>query len=141
MKRHTPELDTPAIDKIIGEFYATFDCRKTTPNLSSLHKLCLPNANFIDAAADHRVHHTLHSFIKPRQEAYNKGDICHFYEWELNSQTLTADKLAIRISHFQKHGIINQVPINQQAYKTFQLIHTDEGWKIVSLVWSAAISV
>lgn len=127
--------DQKQIDTLISKFYQSFDSRNKLPNLSHLKSLFLQSATIFQSSKSAVVTSSIDEFIKPRQVAFLSRQIRGFHEWEVTHQTLGNAKIAMRVSYYQKQGVVDGIYLDESETKTFQLVNTCQGWKIASIVW------
>ena len=135
------QANLTAISDLTRRFYATFDSRHHTPDLSRLHDMFVPSAAIYQTTESETISFTLEEFIAPRQTAFNYSQIRNFYEFEIACHTMGNDELAIRISQFEKQGMVEDLMQHQLSTKVFQFVNTAKGWRIVSLLWGKSIAL
>ena len=65
-----------------------------------------------------------------------EGVLTDFSETETSQNTLIFDKLAQRVSTYQKSGRLRGEWFSAHGIKTFQFIRTRPGWRILSMAWN-----
>jgi len=128
--------DLKAINSLIEYFYKVFDNRTgKQPNLTALDDFFIPGGMIYKRADSTIETMDLQAFKTPRKALFDSGCLHDFHEWETSEQTTLNSGLATRISTYQKKGFLNGENYQGQGTKHFQLIKTQGGWKITSMVW------
>ena len=123
-------------DKLISSFFFVFDNREgKIPEFSELEKLISPDAVIYKRNGNSIEKMSLEEFWKPREEILTNGTLTEFYEWETESQTSIFSGIASRISSYKKEGLFNGEPYSGEGIKHFQLLLSNDKWKIVSIIW------
>ena len=78
---------------------------------------------------------TLDQFIAPREELLSNGTLIDFAEVEKSESTEVLGHVAHRLSTYEKSGVLEGTPFKTRGVKTFQLIETPAGWRILSMAW------
>lgn len=129
-------LDKLSIDNIIRSFFGIFNNKaKTLPDLGLINFICIPETLIIKKNLEEQIVYTLDSFIKPRKKILSDGTLTDFEEKEISSETKIVGNIAQRYSRYQKTGILNGRQFKEFGNKFFQLVKTNEVWKINSIIW------
>lgn len=131
----TPGADREAIDILIGRFFALFDNRTATPDLTAIYELALPEAVIIRNPGAVPETYTLPSFIAPRARLLASGELRDFVEEELEARTDVIGHIAQRLSLYRKSGRTPGGAFTTRGVKTFQLVRTPDGWRISAMAW------
>jgi len=124
------------IDKIIKQFFDVFNnTGQNQPDWTILAQICIPETLIIKKTGITETTYDLNSFIEPRKVILTNGTFLDFSEEELEEETKIIGNIAQRHSRYQKSGTLNNNTFLERGTKLFQLIKTDIGWKISSLVW------
>lgn len=128
--------DKEAIGRVITQFFQVFDNRNSqTPDFSSMEQLLLPTVVIHKTEQGQLEAMTYSTFLKPRIQLFESGQLSDFHEWETDSQTTINGHLATRISKYEKSGCLDQQSFTGSGTKHFQLIKTQEVWQIAALIW------
>ncbi len=128
--------DQGAIDLLIAQFFQVFDNRSgQTPDFSIMAQLLLPAVviHKIDLAEIEGMN--LASFLAPRVQLFESGQLTGFHEWETENQTIINGHLASRISYYAKSGQLNGQLYQGSGVKHFQLVKKPAGWQIAAMIW------
>jgi RimJ/RimL family protein N-acetyltransferase len=129
-------IDKWNIDELIHIFFNSFtNINQQIPNLEILYSICHPGAHIIKNTVDSSTFYTVPSFIDPRQKILTDGSLVDFEEEEISAETHIVKNMAQRRSVYKKTGILNGIAFKQKGDKFFQLIKTDQSWKICSVLW------
>ena len=127
---------TQDIDKLIAVFFSIFDNRTLeVPNLSRLEAMFVPGAIITKCSNGHIETMSLVDFITPRYALFKSGILIGFHEWEVTAETFVNDVTATRICTYAKEGFLDGKSFSGSGLKSIQLILTQEGWKIISILW------
>ncbi len=141
MNDNHEDEDQLEINQLIEAMYAVFDNRADrVPNFDRFKAMCLPEVMITKIVKDSIETMTLESFISPRKELLSNGTFTEFWEWENQHQTIVQSKLAIRISAFEKKGILHGQSYTGKGTKHIQLLQTKNGWKISAINWEEITS-
>lgn len=124
------------IDQLVKDFFALFTTTESRNlKLDSIYDLCVPEAVIIKNVEGLTEINSLDSFIEPREQLLNSGELIDFSEIETWEETRIFGHIAQRFCIYEKSGVLNGEPFEARGMKTFQFILTKEGWKISSLAW------
>ena len=124
------------IEPLITSFFSVFDNRDDrVPDLSCLGSMFVPGAIITKRDGDQLNVMSLDDFTAPRQTLLTNGTLVDFHEWEIEAQTFVDNGIATRISKYGKEGALNGEPFSGLGMKSIQLVLTDKGWKIASVLW------
>ncbi len=128
--------DLTAINTLIDNFFKVFDNRtKKQPNLAVLDEVFITGGMIYKREGCDVEAMDLSTFRTPREALFASGSLRDFYEWETSEQTTLNNGLATRVSTYQKKGLLHGEVYQGQGTKHFQIIKTQDGWKITSMVW------
>lgn len=128
--------DKLRINAITKQFFSIFTNKAATNiDLQQLTDICLPEALFINNTNGGSIVYNLSSFIAPRQKILTDGTLTDFEESEATNDTTIVCNIAHRHSRYQKSGVMNGVPFQQQGDKLLQFVKVNGQWKISSVVW------
>src|SRR6187431_1587632 len=136
-----PNIDTHAADKIeinnlTKQFFNLFDnTNNKIPDWTIVQKICIPEIIIIKKTGLTEVVYNLTNFIEPRKTILSDGTLTNFQEQELQEETRIIGHIAHRQSRYQTTGIFPGKHFTETGNKLFQLMKTNDGWKINSLVW------
>ncbi len=128
----TDSADELEIDELIARFFECFDNDSGSPKLEELAELCTPDARIAKAGGPLQ---SLTQFIRPREAPLSGGSVTHFRERETSSSTLVVSDCAQRASTCEKSWVEARHHIHGTGHKFFHLVCTDDGWRIISLLW------
>jgi hypothetical protein len=128
----TDSADELEIDGLIARFFECFDNDSGPPKLHELTELCTPDARVAKAGGPLE---SLAQFIRPRLALLSDGRVAQFRERETSSSTFIVDDCAQRTATYEKRWVEAGHHINGTGHKFFHLVCTDDGWKIISLLW------
>jgi hypothetical protein len=124
------------IDKLIAEFFSIFDNRiRIAPDLSRLIPMFVPGAIITKCSNGHVEIMSLDDFITPREALFKSGTLIGFHEWEVTEETFVNNETVTRICTYAKEGFLDGQSFSGSGMKSIQLILTQEGWKILSILW------
>jgi acyl carrier protein phosphodiesterase len=124
--------DKSAIDRVIEEFFRSFDNASGDARLDGLAALCIDGVGIMQAGSKPD---SLQSFIAPRQALLSSGQWLDFQERELDEVTTVFSDIAQRESRYRKRWRQAGAEFTVTGHKFFQLMRTVEGWKITSVLW------
>jgi ribosomal-protein-serine acetyltransferase len=124
------------IDQLIRSFFALFNNRGgSRPNLAKVRELFVREGLIAKCVASTPEISTLDDFIAPRQELLSGGALIDFEEVETSETTRVFGHIAHRVSIYQKSGVLQGTPFVTRGVKSFQLIETPAGWRILGITW------
>lgn len=124
------------IDGLIQDFFNIFTNKEgRIPDWTTLYACCLPETLIIKKCVNAFESYDLDSFMKPRKSLLTDGDLIDFHEWETKEETKIMGEIAQRSSTYNKEGVLNGESFSQSGIKLFQLLKTEQGWKIASVIW------
>ena len=128
--------DATEITTIIQAFYALFDNRNARrPEFEKLMECCIPQSLIIQKSGEREDVYSIQAFWEPREKLLTDGSLIDFHESELTGKTAIIGNIAHHLSRYQKNGFLNGEVYSGEGNKSFQLMKTNEGWKICSIVW------
>ena len=124
------------IDKVINAFFGEFDNRNSrVPDFAEFGMLFTDTSMIYKHNGIGYMPMSVEHFIDPRAKMLTDGTLQDFHEWEVEQQTIIADGIATRVSRYAKAGLLNGEDYQGEGVKHIQLLKTDNGWKIVSVIW------
>ena len=124
------------IEPLITSFFSVFDNRDDRiPDLSCLGSMFVTGAIISKRDGDQLEVMSLDDFTAPRQTLLVSGTLVDFHEWEIEAQTFVSNGIATRICKYGKEGVLNGEPFSGLGMKSIQMVLTDKGWKIASILW------
>ena len=124
------------IDQLIASFFGLFNNRGgSRPDLAGARKLFVPESVIAKCVASNPEISTLEEFIAPRQELLSSGTLTDFEEVEISATTQMFGHIAHRLSTYEKRGVLEGTPFVTRGVKSFQLVETPAGWRILSVTW------
>lgn len=130
------EKNIQDIDKLIAGFFSIFDNRaQRVPNFSQLGPMFLPGAIITKCSSDQKETMSFVDFVMPREALFKGGTLTDFHEWEVTAQTFVNGVTATRICTYAKEGFLDDQFFSGSGMKSIQLVLTQEGWKILSILW------
>ena len=128
--------DKQEINNLIDRFFEIFNNKDLSrKDWTIIYKLCIPEALIIKQENEVQTIYNLKSFIEPRIEILTSGTLINFEEHETSEETIINGNIAQRISKYEKSGIKDNQKFSGSGVKLFQLVKTNDGWKISSLCW------
>ncbi|NKB36229.1 MAG: DUF4440 domain-containing protein [Gammaproteobacteria bacterium] len=125
-----------SIDNIVKEFFRSFDNRENRVPNYDLFANCFVEGCVIGNRTDSGVSiWSIEEFWQPREELLINGRLTEFHEWETESDTSIFNGIACRQSTYQKEGVLDGVPFTGGGTKMFQLVLTQDAWRVVYLLW------
>jgi hypothetical protein len=100
-----------------------------------LYDICIAETIIIKKSGLTETVYSLDNFIEPRKKILNDGSLKNFKEREIKGDSLIIGNIAQRYSRYQKEGYLNETYFKEYGHKFFQLIKTNQGWKINALIW------
>lgn len=136
MSNSTEQNEIHAIDAVINAFFGEFDNRSgRQPEFEHFAALFTPTAMIYKHDGETVEAMTVCAFIEPRAAMLTNGTLTDFYEWEAENQTIIDGSIASRICRFGKAGFFNGETYQGGGRKHIQLLKTDKGWQITSVIW------
>jgi len=124
------------INQFILSFFSCFDNRSSkAPNFDELKDMFLPTAIIYKRAGLSIEEMSVEQFIAPRKELLTNGSLVNFHEWEIEQQTFIQGGIASCILRYAKEGLFNGKPYEGEGNKHLQLVLSQGGWKISSILW------
>jgi len=124
------------IDRLIASFFAVFDNRAgKRADVAGIRDLFVADGLIAKCVAPAPEIMALDDFIEPREELLSNGTLIDFFEVETSETTQIFGHIAQRLSNYEKSGILNGTPFVTRGVKTFQLLQTPAGWRILSMMW------
>jgi ribosomal-protein-serine acetyltransferase len=123
------------IDRLIASFFGAFDNRGGRPSVAKVRELFVREGLFAKCVASIPEISTLDDFIAPRQELLSGGTLTDFEEVETSETTQVFGHTAYRLSTYQKSGVLQGTSFVTRGVKSFQLLETPAGWRILSMTW------
>ena len=134
MERHAEAKEQ--IDQLIASFFDLFNNRGgRRPDLAGVRELFVREGLIAKCVASTPEVTTLEDFIAPRRELLSSGTLTEFEEVETSETTQVFGHIAHRLSHYRKSGVHQGTPFVTKGVKSFQLLETPEGWRILSMTW------
>lgn len=125
------------IDTLIASFYSVFDNREgRQPSIGDVTRAFHERGVIAKQVESRFEVMTPAEFARPRVELLAGGALADFHEWETSAQMHGDGAMALRISRYEKSGVMDGAPFNGTGRKLFQLVREDGEWRILSLVWS-----
>ena len=124
------------IDQLIATFFGLFNNRGgSPPDLARVRELFVREGLIAKCVASTPEISTLEDFIAPRRELLSSGTLTDFEEVETSETTQVFGHIAHRLSIYQKSGVLRGTPFVTRGVKSFQLLETPAGWRILSMTW------
>ena len=137
----TPD-DVAAIHALVDRFYAIFtNARGLHPKVADIHELFIPEGLIVRAVGGTVETYGLESFIRPRLKILTDGTLVDFSEWETDAQTQIFGAIALRVSHYSKHGVLSGQPFDASGVKMMQFVRTGGEWKFACVSWFDVVPV
>lgn len=128
--------DATKIAAVIQAFYDVFDNRNNRiPTYDKLLECCVSQLLIVRQFEENTDFYSLDQFWEPRQKLLTDGRLRDFYEFEISGETFVVGNIAHHKSRYQKNGFLNGEVYSGEGNKSFQLVNTNQGWKICSVVW------
>jgi len=124
------------IDRLISAFFGLF-CNQNgmRPDLSRVHDLFVKEGVIARCVAASAEIMTLDQFIGPRVELLSSGTLTDFAERETSETTEVLGHIARRLCTYEKRGVLRGEAFVTRGVKSFQLLETPVGWRILSMAW------
>lgn len=124
------------IDRLIANFFSLFSNRGgSRADVAGVRNLFVTQGLIAKCVASAPEILTLEEFITPREELLSDGTLTDFAEVETSETTQVFGHIAQRVSTYEKSGVLHGEPFVTRGVKTFQLIETPAGWRILSMTW------
>lgn len=131
-----PLGDRAAIDALVGRFFASFVNKDGPPAaLAALPHLFAQGATITKTEGTRSTTTDVRDFLVPRAELLTSGRLSGFGEGELEARTELAASFAQRWSRYRRAGTLDGRPFSDVGEKAMTFVKTEEGWKILALVW------
>lgn len=127
--------DEKQIDALIAAFFQVFDNRHGSADLTALYDMFMSEGIIINNTGKTPAVYMLATFVPTRQMMFENGEIIDFREWEIEAETTVIGSIAHRKTLYGKQGVVRGEHVDSKGHKSFQLIRTDQGWKITALSW------
>lgn len=124
------------IDQLIATFFALFtneDGRR--PDVGRARELFVREGRIAKCLGSAPEIMTLDELIEPRQQLLTDGTLIEFAEVEISENTRVWGHIAQRFSFYEKRGVLHGAAFHTRGVKTFQLVDTPAGWRILSMAW------
>ncbi len=130
------ESEKQQIDQVVSRFFAVFDNREgRSASLDDLNELFTPGCVIVKTCGAPPVVYSLAEFIAPRQRLLNEGQLVEFSEEEVWERTSIFGSIAQRFCSYRKSGVDSGNRFEARGMKSLQLVNTETGWRICSVVW------
>jgi len=135
----TAESAKQAIDTLTAQFFAAFSTKdEEKVDLGHLRALFVPSAIITRTCGDGFEVYDLDSFIAPREEILNNGELVDFSEHETHERTQIFGDIAQRWTFYQKQGVLRGEDYRGIGVKSLQFVHTPDGWRFSAVAWDDA---
>jgi hypothetical protein len=94
----------------------------------------MPQAQFFNFRNDTLEVFTLNQFAAAYKQFITSNAIQSFYEEEITGTTEQFGRVAHRISTYKTY-LNTMDSVAERGVNSFQLIKTDSGWKVSSIIW------
>lgn len=128
-------MNPEGIDETVAIFFAAFSNVDGPAPVDSLYDICLAEAVIVNATNRSPAIYSLEQFVEPRRALLSSGTLVGFREYEISSETSVHDRIANRISRYEKTWTEDGVRKQGAGMKILSLLLTAEGWKITSVLW------
>ena len=130
------DAEKSAIDHLVSRFFSAFtNVNGTCVNLDGLTDIFLSGAVIIKTCGEPISLDSLAEFIEPRKKLLNGGELEEFSEEELWERTDIFGGIAQRMCLYRKSGVLSGNRFETKGMKSMQLVNTEAGWKISSVLW------
>ena len=130
---HAP--DEAAIKKAVDNAYSCISFKTgQQPDYDGVKKYFMPQAQFFNFRNDTLEVFTLNQFAVAYKEFITSNSIRSFYEEEITGTTEQFGRVAHRISTYKTY-LNTMDSAAERGVNSFQLIKTDSGWKVSSIIW------
>jgi len=134
------QKDQSEIDSLITSFFELFTNEDDLkPQVNKMRDYCIPEITIVNNTTGNTQIYDLGSFISPRLQLLSDGTLVRFRESETTHQTIIHDTIAQRLSHYEKSGVLNDIPFEVKGIKIFQFIKIQEQWLISAIAWCDTI--
>jgi ribosomal-protein-serine acetyltransferase len=124
------------IDQLIASFFGLFNNRGGQgPDVGRVRDLFVTEGLIARCVDSTPEIFSLETFIAPRQEMLSNGTLTEFEEVETSGTTHVLGHIAHRLSTYRKSGVLQGTPFATRGVKSFQLLETPSGWRILSMAW------
>ena len=124
-----------AIDKAVLDAYNSIGFKMgDQPHYDGIKKIFIPQAQLINFRSDSAQITNLNQFIYVFRTFVETDDVKAYSEKEIFGKTEQFGRIAERISNY-KAVIINSDTTIERGVNSFQLIKTNNGWKVSSIIW------
>jgi uncharacterized protein YndB with AHSA1/START domain len=128
--------DQEAIQDVVARFFAAFVSGPDSGGrLAELRRLMLPQAVIIRTCGGEPTVYDVDSFIAPRQQLLESGNLLGFREWEVQGRTEVFGDIAQHFCSYAKTGVQQGAPFSARGMKALQLVRTVVGWRISAVAW------
>lgn len=130
---HVP--DEQEIDRVVQYAYASVTFKQgEQPRYDTIKKYFIPQAQLINYEADSAQITSIDQFIYLYRTHVEADSIKAFSENEIFGKTEQFGRIAERISTY-KTIMVQTDTVIKKGVNSFQLIKTNGGWKITSIIW------
>jgi len=130
------DANKAAIDQVVSTLFSSFNNRHgNLADLDRLSEIFLPNGVIVKTCGEPPTVFNLVDFVAPRELLLNGGDLKDFSEEEIWERTDIFGGVAQRFCLYKKSGVFAGEKFETRGMKSIQLVSTESGWKIVSLIW------
>ena len=124
-----------AIDKAVLDAYNSIGFKMgEQPYYDGIKKFFIPQAQLINFRSDSAQITSINQFIYVFRTFVETDDVKAYSEKEIFGKTEQFGRIAERISNY-KAVIINSDTTIERGVNSFQLIKTNNGWKVSSIIW------
>lgn len=124
-----------AIKKAVADAYRIISFKTgEQPKYDSVKYFFMPQAQFFNFRNDTLETFTIDQFVKVYRSFIESNHINSFYEIELKGNTDQFGRIAQRISTYATY-INTMDTATERGVNSFQLVKTNEGWKVTSIIW------
>ncbi len=127
--------DSAAIKKAVDDAYAAISFKKgEQPRTDQIANFFTPQAQLINYRTDSAATLGITQFVDAYKQFIIKSKITYFQEDELFGRTEQFGRIAHRISTYRTF-LNNPDTAAERGVNSFQLIKTNTGWKVSSIIW------
>jgi hypothetical protein len=105
------------------------------PAYGDLHELFVEQGKLIKTSSGAPEISTVDEFIRPRQEAVERGALQWFQEVEVAAITEIFGDVAHRFSTYEKRGLLDDAAIEARGAISTQFIRTPDDWRMTAMAW------